>query len=264
MRTPRARSRRLTGTGHSAHARPAQGRSRQAQGAGGWPAGLESSLPFAGADMADQPNQELPSAPPRRLIIGALLRGLVVTTVLMVLYYLLPLDQPWDTHGCCWGRCAAVGNDDPATATATATARPSRDSLPAPVHPPAGAALRWITGRRCRPPGKDLTSTPGTPARTGRSPRCGNAAASPLGRAARHLPDPPWARPAIEDLPAGLQARAACLLAGALMGHLIGAFLATPGPGPARGPARHPAGLTKAQPCGGSARSRPPASVGSM
>jgi hypothetical protein len=30
------------------------------------------------------------------------------------------------------------------------------------------------------------------------------------------------------------------------------------------GPARHPAGLTKAQPCGGSARSWPPASVRSM
>jgi hypothetical protein len=47
--------------------------------------------------MTDQPNQELPSAPPRRLIIGALLRGLVVTTVLVVLYYVLPLDRPWDT-----------------------------------------------------------------------------------------------------------------------------------------------------------------------
>jgi Ion channel len=47
--------------------------------------------------MTDQPNQELPPAPPRRLIIGALLRGLVVTTVLVVLYYELPLDRPWDT-----------------------------------------------------------------------------------------------------------------------------------------------------------------------
>ena len=48
------------------------------------------------------------------------------------------------------------------------------------------------------------------------------------------------------------------------MVRLISAFLAMPGPGPAIGPARHPAGLTKAQPCGGSARSRPPASVRSM
>ena len=46
--------------------------------------------------MTDQSNQELP-APSRRLIIGALLRGLVVTTVLVVLYYVLPLDRPWDT-----------------------------------------------------------------------------------------------------------------------------------------------------------------------
>ena len=47
--------------------------------------------------MTDQPNQELPSARRRRLIFGAVLRGLLVTTVLVVLYYLLPLDQPWDT-----------------------------------------------------------------------------------------------------------------------------------------------------------------------
>ena len=47
--------------------------------------------------MTDQPNQELPPAPPRRPIIGALLRGLVVTTVLVVLYYALPLDRPLDT-----------------------------------------------------------------------------------------------------------------------------------------------------------------------
>src|SRR5271165_1395055 len=46
--------------------------------------------------MTDQPNQELPPAPPRRLIIGALLRGLVITTVLVVLYYVLPLDRPLD------------------------------------------------------------------------------------------------------------------------------------------------------------------------
>ena len=46
--------------------------------------------------MTDQSNQELP-APSRRLIIGALLRGLVVTTVLVVIFYLLPLDRPLDT-----------------------------------------------------------------------------------------------------------------------------------------------------------------------
>jgi hypothetical protein len=68
----------------------------------------------------------------------------------------------------------------------------------------------------------------------------------------------------MEDLPQGVRARAACILAGALMVRLFSASLATPRPGPATGPARHPAGLTKAQPCGGSARSRPPASVRSM
>ena len=47
--------------------------------------------------MTDQPNRELPPGTRRRLIIAAVLRGLVVTTVLVVLYYLMPLDQPWDT-----------------------------------------------------------------------------------------------------------------------------------------------------------------------
>ena len=45
--------------------------------------------------MTDQPNQELPRATRRRLIIRAVLRGLVITTMLVVLYYLLPLDRPW-------------------------------------------------------------------------------------------------------------------------------------------------------------------------
>ena len=47
--------------------------------------------------MTDQPDQELPSAQRRRLIIRAVLRGLVVTTVLVVLYYMLPMDRPLDT-----------------------------------------------------------------------------------------------------------------------------------------------------------------------
>ncbi|MGO8981232.1 MAG: potassium channel family protein [Streptosporangiaceae bacterium] len=47
--------------------------------------------------MADQPNQELPPAKRRRLIIRVVLRGLVVTTALVALYYLLPLDRPWDS-----------------------------------------------------------------------------------------------------------------------------------------------------------------------
>ena len=47
--------------------------------------------------MTDQADQELPPAKRRRLIIAAVLRGLAVTTVLVVLYYLLPLDRPLDT-----------------------------------------------------------------------------------------------------------------------------------------------------------------------
>ena len=46
--------------------------------------------------MTDRPGQELPRAQRRRLIAGAVLRALLGTTVLVVLYYLLPLDQPWN------------------------------------------------------------------------------------------------------------------------------------------------------------------------
>src|SRR6266567_1502844 len=47
--------------------------------------------------MTDRPIQELPPTKRRRLIFRAVLRGLLVTTALVVLYYLLPLDQAWDT-----------------------------------------------------------------------------------------------------------------------------------------------------------------------
>lgn len=47
--------------------------------------------------MTDQQYQDLPSAKRRRLIFWAVLRGLLITTVLVVVYYLLPLDQPWDS-----------------------------------------------------------------------------------------------------------------------------------------------------------------------
>ena len=47
--------------------------------------------------MTDQqPYQELPSAQRRRLIFWAVLRGVLSTTVLVVLYYALPLDAPWN------------------------------------------------------------------------------------------------------------------------------------------------------------------------
>ena len=47
--------------------------------------------------MAGDPYRELPRAKRRRLISMAVLRVLLTTTALMVLYYLLPLDRPWDT-----------------------------------------------------------------------------------------------------------------------------------------------------------------------
>ena len=47
--------------------------------------------------MTDKPSRELSLAERRRLIIGAVLRGLLITTVLVTLYYLLPLDRPWDS-----------------------------------------------------------------------------------------------------------------------------------------------------------------------
>ena len=46
-------------------------------------------------NMAADPYQELPRAKRRRLIFRAVLRGLLTTTVLVVLYYLLPLYRPW-------------------------------------------------------------------------------------------------------------------------------------------------------------------------
>ncbi len=44
--------------------------------------------------MTDLPYQELPAVRRRRLVAWATLRGVLITTVLVVLYYVLPLDQP--------------------------------------------------------------------------------------------------------------------------------------------------------------------------
>ena len=41
--------------------------------------------------------KDLPPAQRRRLIAGAALRAVLVAAVLIVLYYLLPLDRPWDS-----------------------------------------------------------------------------------------------------------------------------------------------------------------------
>jgi voltage-gated potassium channel len=48
-------------------------------------------------DHPAKPGLELPPARRRRLIVGAVLRGVLVATVLVVLYYVLPLDRPLDT-----------------------------------------------------------------------------------------------------------------------------------------------------------------------
>ena len=47
--------------------------------------------------MINDPYQELPPAKRRRTIFRAALRAFLFTTVLVVLYYVLPLDQPLDT-----------------------------------------------------------------------------------------------------------------------------------------------------------------------
>jgi voltage-gated potassium channel len=46
--------------------------------------------------MTDQHYQDLPPAKRRRLIFGAVLRSVLVAAVLVAVYYLLPLDRPWD------------------------------------------------------------------------------------------------------------------------------------------------------------------------
>ena len=46
--------------------------------------------------MTDQPHYELPSAQRRRLVLRAVLRGVLTAAALVVLYYVLPLDQPWN------------------------------------------------------------------------------------------------------------------------------------------------------------------------
>ena len=46
--------------------------------------------------MTAEPRQELPPESRRRLIFWAVLRGVLVATVLVVLYYVLPLDRPLD------------------------------------------------------------------------------------------------------------------------------------------------------------------------
>ena len=53
-----------------------------------WPSGVTT--------MTQQSFGQLPLARRRRLVFWAVLRGVLTTTVLVVLYYVLPLDQPWN------------------------------------------------------------------------------------------------------------------------------------------------------------------------
>jgi hypothetical protein len=45
--------------------------------------------------MTGERDQEL--RPPKRLILRAALRSVLIAAVLMALYYVLPLDRPWDS-----------------------------------------------------------------------------------------------------------------------------------------------------------------------
>ena len=47
--------------------------------------------------MTNQHFQALPAAKRRRLIFGAVLRSVLAAVVLVVLYYVLPLDRRWDS-----------------------------------------------------------------------------------------------------------------------------------------------------------------------
>jgi voltage-gated potassium channel len=47
--------------------------------------------------MTDERYQDLPRAQRRRLTAWAALRSVLVAAVLIVLYYVLPLDRPWDS-----------------------------------------------------------------------------------------------------------------------------------------------------------------------
>ncbi len=47
--------------------------------------------------MTVERHQDLPPAKRRRLILWATLRTLLIAAVLVVIYYVLPLDRPWDS-----------------------------------------------------------------------------------------------------------------------------------------------------------------------
>jgi voltage-gated potassium channel len=57
-----------------------------------------SSPAPAGAVMTGERYQDLAPAKRRRLVAGAVARVVLIAAVLVVLYYVLPLDRPWDSH----------------------------------------------------------------------------------------------------------------------------------------------------------------------
>ncbi len=56
-----------------------------------------SSPASAGGAVTGERPKGLPPAQRRRLVAGAVLRAVLVAAVLVVLYYELPLDRPWDS-----------------------------------------------------------------------------------------------------------------------------------------------------------------------
>jgi voltage-gated potassium channel len=56
-----------------------------------------SSPASAGGVVTGGRYQDLPPGKRRRLIAGAVLRVVLIAAVLVVLYYVLPLDRPWDS-----------------------------------------------------------------------------------------------------------------------------------------------------------------------
>ena len=84
--------------------------------------------------MAGDAYQELPRAKRRSLVARAVLRSLLSATVLVVLYYVLPLDRPLtaDTAAAsagsaCWSsRASWCGRSEKSLARATRVCRQSR------------------------------------------------------------------------------------------------------------------------------------------
>jgi voltage-gated potassium channel len=56
-----------------------------------------SSPASAGGVVTGERYQDLPPAKRRRVIAGAVVRVVLIAAVLVVLYYVLPLDRPWDS-----------------------------------------------------------------------------------------------------------------------------------------------------------------------